>query len=401
MSVTEIELLLRDPYSIYARHVLRLQPLDAVDTPPGARDRGTVIHEAIGTFTERYKNALPADPLEELLLLGREGFAKLEDFLMHAPSGGRASSAWRAGSSISSESVAPALTKLDAEVGAELEMPIGNEVFKLRTRADRIEHLDDGRYAILDYKTGQVPTAPQVKTGLSPQLTLEGAILRAGCFEGIPQGASIAEYSYVSLRGGEPPGESRDYLEGHDAGCRGRQGFGAPESGVAQICRCRDRLRIARAPNVHGPRRRRLRPSRTRAGMVAIRWRRGRGGRRRMTERVVPEALITKQHDASNPGVSAWVSANAGAGKTHVLAQRVVRLLLEGTKPEKSSVSPSPRLQRPIWPTASSRRLPAGPRSTMKNSMQKSARPARKRSAQTSGKKRGSFLRWRWRRRAV
>ena len=68
------------PYSIYARHVLRLQPLDAVDTPPGARDRGTVIHEAIGTFTERYKNALPADPLEELLPLGREGFAKLEDF---------------------------------------------------------------------------------------------------------------------------------------------------------------------------------------------------------------------------------------------------------------------------------------------------------------------------------
>ena len=34
LSVTEIELLLRDPYSIYARHVLRLQPLDAVDTRP-------------------------------------------------------------------------------------------------------------------------------------------------------------------------------------------------------------------------------------------------------------------------------------------------------------------------------------------------------------------------------
>ncbi|MEA2984984.1 MAG: ATP-dependent helicase/nuclease subunit, partial [Alphaproteobacteria bacterium] len=54
-----------------------------------------------------------------------------------------------------------------------------------------------------------------------------------------------------------------------------------------------------------------------------------------MTERVVPEALITKQHDASDPAVSAWVFANAGAGKTHVLAQRVIRLLLEGTKPEK------------------------------------------------------------------
>jgi ATP-dependent helicase/nuclease subunit B len=98
-------------------------------------------------------------------------------------------------------------------VGAELEIALGNEmIFKLRTRADRIEHLDDGRYAILDYKTGQVPTAPQVKSGLSPQLTLEGAILRAGQFQGIPQGSSIAEYSYVQLRGGEPAGETKPIL---------------------------------------------------------------------------------------------------------------------------------------------------------------------------------------------
>jgi ATP-dependent helicase/nuclease subunit A len=48
-----------------------------------------------------------------------------------------------------------------------------------------------------------------------------------------------------------------------------------------------------------------------------------------------PPQLIAKQHDASDPTVSAWVSANAGAGKTHVLAQRVIRLLLQGTPPEK------------------------------------------------------------------
>jgi ATP-dependent helicase/nuclease subunit B len=45
-----------------------------------------------------------------------------------------------------------------------------------------------------------------VKSGLSPQLTLEGAILRQGGFAGIPAGASIAEYVYVALRGGEPAG---------------------------------------------------------------------------------------------------------------------------------------------------------------------------------------------------
>src|SRR3954469_22182757 len=54
-----------------------------------------------------------------------------------------------------------------------------------------------------------------------------------------------------------------------------------------------------------------------------------------MNQRVIPSGLIDQQHQASDPGVSAWVSANAGAGKTHVLAQRVIRLLLEGTRPEK------------------------------------------------------------------
>src|SRR6185295_2608505 len=36
-----------------------------------------------------------------------------------------------------------------------------------------------------------------------------------------------------------------------------------------------------------------------------------------------------------DPATSAWVAANAGSGKTHVLAQRVIRLLLRGTPPEK------------------------------------------------------------------
>src|SRR5262249_60229012 len=74
LSVTEIEHWLRDPYTIYAKHILRLSPLDAVDTPPGARDRGTVIHGAIGDFTEAYAKGLPADPLDALIKLGEERF---------------------------------------------------------------------------------------------------------------------------------------------------------------------------------------------------------------------------------------------------------------------------------------------------------------------------------------
>jgi ATP-dependent helicase/nuclease subunit B len=209
LSVTEIELLLRDPYSIYARHVLKLQPLDAVDTPPGARDRGTVIHEAIGTFTERYKDGLPANPLEELLQLGKEGFAALEDFPdARAFWWPRFQRVARWFVDFENER-RDNLARLHAETFATLEIPLGDRTFKLNTRADRIEELNDGRYAILDYKTGRAPSAKQVKSGLSPQLTLEGAILRKGGFPGIEEGASIASYLYVELRGAEPAGEQK------------------------------------------------------------------------------------------------------------------------------------------------------------------------------------------------
>src|SRR5271165_7124279 len=48
---------------------------------------------------------------------------------------------------------------------------------------------------------------------------------------------------------------------------------------------------------------------------------------------VIPEQLRRNQARASDPSASAWVSANAGSGKTHVLTQRVLRLLLKGAKP--------------------------------------------------------------------
>ena len=38
---------------------------------------------------------------------------------------------------------------------------------------------------------------------------------------------------------------------------------------------------------------------------------------------------------ATDPAVSVWVSANAGAGKTHVLTDRVTRLLLDGANPAR------------------------------------------------------------------
>src|SRR3978361_95303 len=51
--------------------------------------------------------------------------------------------------------------------------------------------------------------------------------------------------------------------------------------------------------------------------------------------RTIPTAVRATQARASDPAASAFVSANAGSGKTHVLVQRVIRLLLNGVPPEK------------------------------------------------------------------
>src|SRR5712671_6855200 len=51
--------------------------------------------------------------------------------------------------------------------------------------------------------------------------------------------------------------------------------------------------------------------------------------------RIIPPNVRDTQARASDPAASSFVSANAGSGKTHVLVQRVIRLLLDDVAPEK------------------------------------------------------------------
>src|SRR5512139_1406483 len=66
-----------------------------------------------------------------------------------------------------------------------------------------------------------------------------------------------------------------------------------------------------------------------------VRRRRRRPGGMVMAARTIPAPVRDAQARASDPAASAFVSANAGSGKTHVLVQRVIRLLLAGVPPEK------------------------------------------------------------------
>jgi len=215
LSVTEIEHWLRDPYTIYAKHILKLVPLEAVDTPPGAADRGSVIHEAIGKFTQQFAEQIPVDAEARLIALGEDAFAYLEAFpeakAFWWPRFRRIAH-WLVGWETARR---PRLAKLYGEISGTLEIPLGARVFTLSARADRIERASDGSYAVLDYKTGAPPTEPQVRTGLAPQMTLEAAILRGGGFKDVAPG-NVAAMIYVRLRGSDPPGETKlvDFKDG-------------------------------------------------------------------------------------------------------------------------------------------------------------------------------------------
>jgi ATP-dependent helicase/nuclease subunit B len=210
LSVTAIEDWLRDPYTIYARHILKLDALDPVDMPLSAADRGSAIHNAIGEFTKTYANKLPDDPVPMLREIGQKHFAPL----MERP---EARALWwprfqRIAKWFSEWETARRgnLDAIEAEIKGEISIQLDNErTFHLSARADRIERRADGTFVILDYKTGQPPTGKQVRMGLSPQLTLEAAILREGGFDRIDAGASVGELVYVRLSGNNPPGEER------------------------------------------------------------------------------------------------------------------------------------------------------------------------------------------------
>ncbi len=210
LSVTAIEDWLRDPYTIYAKYILKLAPLDPVDMPLSAADRGSAIHDALGEFTQTFSTTLPVNPALALRGIGEKFFAPLmerpEAKALWWPRFQRIA-AWFADWEIVRRGD---VSSIDAETRGEIPIQLDNErTFILSARADRIERRLDRTFAILDYKTGQPPTGKQVRMGLSPQLTLEAAILREGGFAGIPAGASVSELVYVRLSGNNPPGEQK------------------------------------------------------------------------------------------------------------------------------------------------------------------------------------------------
>jgi ATP-dependent helicase/nuclease subunit B len=208
LSVTEIETFLRDPYAIYAKHVLRLKKLAPLEESADAADYGAIVHLGLHRFFQRNGTAWPANAGEQLAV-------DMDAVLQEAGMRPALACWWRPRLQRIAAWVAEAELdrrkrgtprKLQSEVVGSWTFPAPAGNFELHGRADRIECRADGAYAILDYKTGAPPTGAQVEAGLAPQLPLEAAMLQAGAF-GADLAGDISELTYWHISGGFEPGK--------------------------------------------------------------------------------------------------------------------------------------------------------------------------------------------------
>jgi ATP-dependent helicase/nuclease subunit B len=205
LSVTQIETWLRDPYAIYARHILGLRALEELDADPGRAELGTVIHGTLDAFYRRFPQGMPDNAEEELLRIGREQFGPILSrpgaWAFWWPRFARIAN-WL----VNLERVRRlGITESLSECEGSWTLQGRTGPFTITAKADRIDRLAEGGFLLVDYKTGSVPSAKQVQTGFAPQLPLEGAILRGGGFKGV--NGSPARLEYWRLSGGEPAGE--------------------------------------------------------------------------------------------------------------------------------------------------------------------------------------------------
>jgi ATP-dependent helicase/nuclease subunit B len=232
LSVTQIETLMRDPYGIYARHILKLRALEPIDADPGAAERGNFIHQALDDFLRAFPDHIPEDALEQMLAIGEAAFGEA----LGRP--GVRAFWWPRFERIAEwfinqeRDFRAGLTQIHSEVSGRITFDAPAGPFTLTAKADRVDELTGGGLAIADYKTGAVPAAKDIRGGVSSQLSLEAVIAQAGGFDGVPA-QPAAMLTYWKLSGGDPPGELSP--AGPDAMALAEEALAGLESLIAEF----------------------------------------------------------------------------------------------------------------------------------------------------------------------
>ena len=191
LSVTSIERLMQDPYSIYAQKILRLKKLDELEPEPSHREFGNLLH----------------DILEQHFTTGEVLLDCAKQQLQAADLGYVADSLWwprmeRIAEWVGQQPLSP---QMHCEMQGQWKFASAGGEFTLTARVDRLEESAAG-FAIIDYKTGAPPYAEWMRQGMASQLSLAAAIAQRGGFGGHLAGKSVESLEYWKL-GGKKGGE--------------------------------------------------------------------------------------------------------------------------------------------------------------------------------------------------
>ncbi len=160
--VTELELLIHNPYAFYVKHILRLKKLDDYWVLPDARKFGTIVHDVIEKATDytadslieqmdaRAKQELESNSI--LFYFWHKRFCEIAPFF---------------------EEYFKDKKKVYKEISGVVKIAGRN----VRARADMVM---DG--IVADIKTGAAPTKKQLLDATMPQIPLEGYIMQSGGF---------------------------------------------------------------------------------------------------------------------------------------------------------------------------------------------------------------------------
>ena len=202
---------MRDPYAIYARHVLGLEPLKP--DLGGARS-GAARHH----LPWRHRR-FPRRPSRRHLPRRCRGQARRPTAAVissrsptipaSSASGGRASAASRSGWRSRSRRCAQGVeTRASPSAMASIDLDIAGEPFRLSCRADRIDLMADGTARIVDYKTGSVADRRSRSRPASRRSSrCRRRSSRAAASSDVGKRARQRAIAYVHLTGGDPAGE--------------------------------------------------------------------------------------------------------------------------------------------------------------------------------------------------
>lgn len=198
LPVTAIGTWQQDPYSLYARQILKLYPLESLDRHPDSRDWGTATHKILERFYNEYifETADPQNAFDAIR----------QQVLMAYPLTPSLAKAWQGKLDAISDWVLANIHESSSRILTEKKMTMqftltDGSTFELNGKADRIDREVD-QIIVTDYKTGSLPMDKSIVNGQSPQMPLLGLLAKQASGLSAPD----IQLRYIKLKGktGDP-----------------------------------------------------------------------------------------------------------------------------------------------------------------------------------------------------